>query len=183
MNPLKKTTWIIFLFLCCASFSSYGQHTEPKSFTKDALIKASRDIIEGASTCALITLNKSGLPSARVMDPFLPESDFTVWLGTNPKSRKVNQIKNNPNVTLYYLDKNSSGYVVIHGIATLVDDQSEKDKWWKTEWDAFYPNNTDGYLLIKVSPKRMEVVSYEHGILGDTITWEAPKVLFDSIKK
>lgn len=182
MNPLRKASCLIFLFLCLTSFSSYGQNTETKSFTEDALIKASRDIIEGASTCALITLNKSGLPSVRVMDPFLPESDFTVWFGTNPKSRKVNQIKNNPNVTLYYLDKNSSGYVVIHGIATLVDDQSEKDKWWKTEWDAFYPNNTDGYLLIKVSAERMEVVSYEHGIIGDSVTWEVPVVLFNSSK-
>jgi general stress protein 26 len=113
------------------------------------------------------------------MEPFLPESDFTIWLGTNPKSRKVNQIKNNPKVTLYYLDKNSLGYAVIHGTAKLINDQSEKNKRWKTEWDAYYPNNTDDYQLIKVSPEKMEVISYTHDIIGDPTTWKVPVVIFN----
>ena len=49
-----------------------------------------------AKTCALITLDSEGRPRVRVMDPFIPENDFTVWFGTNPKTRKVEQIKNNP---------------------------------------------------------------------------------------
>ncbi len=135
-----------------------------------------------AGTCALITLDEKDLPMVRVMDPFLPDSDFTVWLGTNPKSRKVNQIKNNPNVTLYYLDSDGSGYVVIHGIAQLVDEPKEKEKRWKVEWEAFYPNRTEDYLLIKVSPEWMEVISYSRGIVGDPTTWQPPVVRFDSIK-
>jgi len=115
----------------------------------------------------------------RVMDPFLPESDFTVWFGTNSKSRKVNQIKKNPNVSLYYLDGDASGYVVIHGTAQLVDDQREKEKWWKVEWEAFYPNKAEDYLLIKVTPQWMEILSTTRGILGDPITWEVPVVFFD----
>lgn len=160
------------------SFSIYCQDTEYKIFTKVELQNAARDIIAGTSTCALITVDKSGLPMVRVMDPFPPENDFTVWFGTNPKSGKVSQIKSNPNVTLYYFNKSASGYVVIHGIANLVNDPSEKNNRWKTEWEAFYPNRTDAYLLIKVSPEWMEVVSYEHGIIGDPTTWETPKVFF-----
>jgi len=133
-----------------------------------------------AGTCALITLDEKDIPMVRVMDPFLPESDFTVWFGTNSKSRKVNQIKKNPNVTLYYLDSDASGYVVIHGIAQLENDEREKEKRWKVEWEAFYLNKTEDYLLIKVSPEWMEVISYTRGIVGDPITWEAPVVLFDS---
>jgi general stress protein 26 len=135
-----------------------------------------------ASTCALITLDKNGLPMVRTMSPFLPEKDFVVWFGTNPKSRKVIQIKNNPKVTLYYLDSDVSGYVVIHGIAQLADDQQEKNKRWKVEWEAFYPNRTEDYLLIKVSPQSMEVLSPKYGIIGDPATWQAPVVLFDSTK-
>lgn len=178
MTPLRNYFRICFPILLLISFNSFGQETAQKDVSKEVLLNAARDIIEGASTCALITLDSNGLPSVRVMDPFLPESDFTIWFGTNPKSRKVNQIKNNPKVTLYYLDKNSTGYVVIHGTAKLVNDQSEKDKRWKTEWDAFYPNNTDDYLLIKVSPQRMEVISYAHNIIGDPTTWEVPVVIF-----
>ncbi|MBE0652182.1 MAG: pyridoxamine 5'-phosphate oxidase family protein, partial [Bacteroidales bacterium] len=117
-----------------------------------------------------------------VMDPFLPESDFTVWFGTNPKSRKVDQIKNDPGVTLYYLDSDASGYVMIHGTAQIVNDQQEKENRWKAEWEAFYPNKTEDYLLIKVSPEWMEVISYAYGIVGDPETWEPPIVVFDSKK-
>ncbi len=126
------------------------------------------------------SLDENNLPMVRTMDPFPPESDFTVWFGTNAKSRKVNQIKTNPNVTLYYLDKDASGYVVIHGKAQLVDDDKEKEKHWKVEWESFYPNKSEDYLLIKVTPLRMEVLSTTRGITGDPKTWQTPVVIFDS---
>jgi len=182
MAQLRNYFRICFPILLLISFNSFSQETVHKDFSEEVLLNAARDIIEDAGTCALITLDANGLPSVRVMDPFLPESDFTIWLGTNPKSRKVNQIKSNPKVTLYYLEKNASGYVVIHGNAILVNDQSEKDNRWKTEWDAFYPNKTDSYQLIKILPERMEVISYTHGIIGDSMTWEVPDVIFNSKK-
>jgi general stress protein 26 len=112
------------------------------------------------------------------MDPFDPEYDLTVWFGSNPQSKKVNQIKQNPNVTIYYLDTDGSGYVTIHGIAQIVVDQKEKENRWKDEWETFYPNRPEGYLLIKVSPIWMEIISYVRGIIGDPITWQAPTVVF-----
>ncbi len=112
------------------------------------------------------------------MDPFFPEKDFTVWLATHPNTRKVSQIKNNPNVTLYYFDKNDNGYVTIHGKAELVYDQKEKDKRWKNEWKNFYANRTDGYLLIKVTPDYLELINYNRGISGDSKTWQPAMVRF-----
>jgi len=170
---------IILSFLLLISFTSFSQNIEQKDSTNNKLISAAKEIMAEAGTCALITLDEKDLPMVRVMDPFLPESDFTVWFGTNSKSRKVNQIKKNPNVSLYYLDGDASGYVVIHGTAQLVDDQREKEKWWKVEWEAFYPNKAEDYLLIKVTPQWMEILSTTRGILGDPITWEVPVVFFD----
>ena len=40
-------------------------------------------------------------------------------------------------------------------------------------------NIYNDYLLIKVTPEWMEVVSYAHNLVGDTITWEPPIVVFD----
>ncbi len=182
MNHIRKITCIIFPILLLIPFRSFSQNIEQKDSSYNKLISAAREIIAEAGTCALITLDEKDLPMVRLMDPFIPENDFTVWFGTNPKSRKVKQIRNNPNVTLYYVDSDASGYVVIHGIAQLVDDQREKEKRWKVEWEAFYPNKTEDYLLIKVSPEWMEVLSYTRGIVGEPTTWEVPVVLFDSIK-
>jgi len=143
----------------------FSQPTE-----KDKLKAIAREIIDAAGNCALITLDKEGQSRARTMDPFTPEDDFTIWFGTNTKSRKVKQIKNNPRVTLYYFDKPSSSYVTIHGKAVIVDGAKEKKQYWKKEWSAFYPDYPQGYALIKVTPEWMEVISELRGITGDSIT-------------
>ena len=72
---------------------------------KKDLKEITREIMKEAKACALITMDSLGIAHARAMDPFLPEEDFTVWMATNPKSLKVQQLKNNKKVTLYYFDK------------------------------------------------------------------------------
>ena len=164
----------IFIFTLLIPFSVKSQ-TGP---SKDKIIQAANEIITSSTTCALITTDTNGTPRVRTMDPFMPEDDFTIWFGTNPNSRKVAQIKNDPGVTLYYEDEGDNGYVTIRGKAELVDDLKMKEKYFKKEWEAFYPNKDEDYLLIRVSPDWMEVVNVEKGIVGDQVTWTPPLVKF-----
>lgn len=180
MKQLRNGIYFIISILLLIPFKSFSQNLKQKDSLSIELTDAAREIMTGASICALITIDEKGLPMVRPMDPFQPEGDFTVWFGTNPKSSKVAQIKKNPTVSLYYLDSDTTGYVVVHGIAQLVNDQKEKDKYWKPEWKSFYPNKTEDYLLIKVSPKWMEMISYTRGIAGDPVTWQLPAVFFNS---
>ncbi len=166
---------LIILFLIPSLV--FSQNTSSDSFD-NKLIGVAREIMASVRTCALITLDQTGRPRVRTMDPFPPDNNLVVWLGTNTKSRKVDQIKNDPRVTLYYLDNDNSGYVIIYGIAELVNPQDEKEERWKDEWAAFYPNKADDYLLIKVSPEWLEVISESRGIIGDSVTWKPPMVFF-----
>src|SRR5687767_9182648 len=77
------------------------------TFSREALISAAREIMTTTRYCALITTGRNGRSHARTMDAFAPEADMTVWLATNPRSRKVNEIRRNPKVTLYYFDRES----------------------------------------------------------------------------
>jgi general stress protein 26 len=180
MKKSNKSLYLIFTIFLLIPCVGFCQNSEYLDSANNKLISAAREIMTSAETCALITLDQEGRPRVRTMDPFPPEGDFTVWFGTNPKSRKADQIKKDPRVTLYYIEKDGSGYVMIHGIAQLVNDQKEKEKRWKDEWEAFYPNKSEDFLLIKVSPEWMEVISYSRGVVGDSITWEPPRVIFDS---
>jgi general stress protein 26 len=112
------------------------------------------------------------------MDPFPPESDMTIWMGTNRKTRKVADIERDSRVTLYYYSPDASGYVTVTGRARLVDDAEEKAARWKNEWEAFYQDRASEYLLIQVVPERLEVVDYSRGIVGESGTWEPPSVEF-----
>lgn len=148
------------------------------SLIKKDIKEIAKEIMIDAKNCALITIDSLGVAHARAMDPFLPEEDFTVWFGTNSNSLKVKQIQKNKNVTLYYFDKESVSYITLQGVASIVNTQKEKDKFWKNEWENFYKNRTTGYTLIKFTPKKANVISEKYQLLGDDITWQTPIVNF-----
>lgn len=171
-------TFAAALYVCLAitTTSVFGQ--QPRSLSRDELISAAREIIATARYCALITDGSTGRTQARTMDPFPPDDEMVIWLGTNSHSRKVAEIRRRPRVTLYYFDRESEAYVTIQGIARLVNDRNEKARHWKDEWKAFYTNRDKDYLLIEVRPLRLEVVNTKKGILGDPRTWLPPTVRF-----
>jgi general stress protein 26 len=180
-NPLggrlrALTLLPMFLMVALGAAQDKGGVKEPP--TRARLISAARNVMLAARFCALVTVDETGLPRARVMDPFPPDDPMVVWLGTNPKSRKVRQIRHNPNVSLYYFDPEGLRFVTIIGRARLVDDPREKAKRWKSAWEDLYPNRDDAYLLIEVTPKRLEVLDPQRGIVGDPETWTPPSVQF-----
>ena len=170
-----KQLSILFLFLISISCSNKKNET---SVISD-LNSIAREIITSSKNCALITIDSVGIAHARTMDPFPPDENFNIWMATNPKSKKVNQIKNNQNVTLYYFDNENSSYVTIQGSAKLVNSKELKEKFWKKKWDNFYKNRTTDYLLIQFTPVKLNLISEKHSILGDSISWKTPEVLFE----
>ena len=55
-------------------------------------IEVARITIEPKDYCFLITQSESGRANARLMQPFKPEEDLTIWFGSSPRSRKVREI-------------------------------------------------------------------------------------------
>lgn len=177
----KYFYFLMFLFLVLFNppgGNVYAQELKLSTSEHDTLLSVARQYIKNVRFCSLITIDSAGYPDARTMDPFQPNETWIVWLGTNPKSRKVNEIRNNPNVTLYYTGNKGEGYVSIIGTASLVNDQIKKDSLWKDEWSTFYKDKKENYLLIKVVPKKLEVLDYKHGIFGNRETWKTPSVIF-----
>ena len=138
-----------------------------------AIIAAAKTIIASARYATFITLDDTGRPQARIVDPFAPDEDFTIWVATNARSRKVAQIAADSRVTLTYFDAGGQNYVTALGTAALVRDPKEKARHWKAEWAAFYKDGPrgDDYLLIRVVPARLEVVATSLGMTSDPLTW------------
>lgn len=170
-NFEKPIIYLAIILLC--PLGIWAQENQLSNYNRDTLITV-KEIMASTRYCALITLDESGHPQVRTMDPFLPEEDMIVWFGTNSNSRKVKEIRNDSTTTLYYEAPNGTGYVVIKGHAYLVDDPNKKLKYWKKEWDSFYSDNKVSYILIKVIPNKLEIVDYKHGIKGASKTWAVP---------
>jgi len=177
MKYLNNIVFLIFLVSCTSN--SIQSNTYRKNFSEgeQKIIDNAKILIENTYYTTLITIDESGQPRARVMETFKPEIDFVIWMGTNPKSRKVKQINDNPKVTLHFFDRSKMGYVSLMGKAFIVNDEAIKSQKWKKEWAQFYKNQTDDYMLIKFVPKSLELIGILDGFHGDSITWAPHKVI------
>ena len=178
-SSIRKRTFAVacglLAVLWCPSLITCQQENQ---LTRQQIIDAARELITTTRYCSLITVDSNSTAHARTMDPFLPDQNLVVWMATNPKSRKVAEIRRNARVTLYYFDRESQGYVTIYGRAQLVNDAKEKSRYWKDDWKDFYPDRGRSYLLIKVVPLEMEVVIVKKDIVGKSERWTPPKVTF-----
>jgi general stress protein 26 len=155
-----------------------AQEKPPASLSRADLIAAAREIMTAQQYCALITLDEDGRAVVRTMNPFPPEDDMTVWIATSTLTRKVQQIRRDPRVTLYYADHcKATGFVAITGKAVLVDDRAEMIKRKRAYWDTAFPGFKN-LVLIKVIPERMDVLNYKAGAVNDPVTWRTPSVEF-----
>lgn len=189
MKPLRRAGSIYIAVVLALSMlmplsSARGQAAEEiekpggVEMPRDTLLAAARDMMAKAHYCALITLDASGHPRARTMDAFPPEENMVVWMGTSRVTRKVEEIRNDPRVTLYFAHPDNVGYVTLYGTAKLVDTPEEKDKRWSEEYASYFPEGKASYILIAVTPERMEIVDYSRGITGDPKTWKPQTVKF-----
>lgn len=130
------------------------------------ILDAARAVMQSAEFCFLVTVDASSEPQARLMQPFPPEPDMKVWMGTNPATRKVAQIRKNARTTLAYYDKAGPNYVTLTGTARIVNAVAERRRHWRKEWQAFFPGGPEGnnYTLIEFTPSRIEIISTTHRI-------------------
>jgi general stress protein 26 len=171
---------LVLLILSYTSIIAQDEQFPPqREVSRDSLLTYARMIVDSSDSHVLITVDESGKPRARTMSPFSPEENWTVWLGTFPTSRKAKQIKNYPNVVVFYYDSKSYSYVNISGTAKLVNDPDLKAKYWKDGWKRFYPDRDKDYILIEVTPERLEVCSFKYHLFWDE-NGIPPSVEFDN---
>jgi len=173
---------LLFLLLSALVAPAPAQDTPPAKSAptpqeeRARLIAAAREIMGAQTYCALVTLDATGRPQVRTMNPFPPEEDMTVWFATNTRSRKVREMRRDPRVTLYYSDHETAiGYVALAGRAVLVEDMQEILKRKRAYWDQAFPG-LKNLVLVKVVPERLDVLNYKAGTQADPETWRTPSI-------
>lgn len=164
----------LVLQLSCLLPALAGAQTQPApQHSRGEIVAAATEIVHQARYCTLVTNGEDGHPQARIVDPLGPDASFTMWIATNPLTRKVAQIRRDPRVTLLCFDAATSGYITVLSRGAIVTDAAEKSKRWKKEWTPFYASGANGIdvMLIRLTPIRLEIVSVERGFAGDPKTW------------
>ena len=110
---------------------------------------------------AFLATCDSGQPMVRAVAPIV-EDDMSVWVATSAKSRKVQQIKENPRMSLAFVQHpEGDKAATIIGEAEIVEDMKQKKKvWGLTSWDPsrFWPDGPESkdYCVLKINIKQVE---------------------------
>lgn len=137
-----------------------------KQLTIEQLLTVAKDAIISTSYCFLISISESGQPNARLMQPYEPDEELTIYLGTSPQSRKISEITSNPKVSLTYHSPRENAYVTMIGPAVIENDLQLRRKYWREDWRIFFPGgpDSDDYTLIKFTPQRIELMNLARNI-------------------
>src|SRR3972149_7656196 len=151
-KPIKKINQIICLLLALFVLMPVKgiAQSELTSISRDSLISAAREIIKANPYCALVTVDSTGQPQVRTMNPFPLGEELVIWFATSRKSRKVTEIKNDQRVSVYYANHNNAkGYVNITGTAVIIDDKELLINMKREYWENI-PDWQNKFVLIKI---------------------------------
>ncbi|MFQ6022941.1 MAG: pyridoxamine 5'-phosphate oxidase family protein [Acidiferrobacterales bacterium] len=141
------------------------------------LLNVARQMMSAAVYASLITSDESGQPTSRAVRPFPPDEDFTrIVIATHRDTRKTLHVKRNARAVLSYIDAPNRGYVTVIGKALLNDRLEARRAYWAERaeaFSAFWPGGpeSDEYLLIDVTPERIELRSYLLGVAEEPTRW------------
>ena len=176
---MKRARLVLLLFFLLPALAAAQTPPAPPQ-SRGEIVAAATDIVQKARYCTLVTIGEDGHPQARIVDPLGPDASFTMWIATNPLTRKVAQIRRDPRVTLLCFDAATASYITVLSRGAIVTDAAEKARRWKKEWTPFYASGATGTdaVLIRLTPIRLEIVSVERGFAGDPRTWRPVTIGF-----
>lgn len=107
-----------------------------------------------------------GRVDTRLVEHLAVDDDLDVWIGTSPRSRKVVQVSECPEVTYAVEDREGVGAVTVRARARVVTDERELSARWLDDLAPFFPGGPGGgdFVLLALRPYRVELMSFAHGV-------------------
>ncbi len=119
------------------------------------------DLLKKHHLAVLATITEDGKPWARYVAVNVAP-DLTIRTATFKNSRKVAQVKKNPEVhlTCGYDGDMMTPYVQIQGRAEVIDDKKERHDLWNDHFKAYFKGPDDpNYVVMIVHPYRIELMA------------------------
>lgn len=134
-----------------------------------------REILDGHNLVHIATVDANGMPCVRGVDYAASDSENILYFVTRKDSRKVQQIRENPNLAfaidhdcLTWEDLQKLKYIKGTGMATLVDNPEEMQKAFgflmrKFSFLENLPGDPSDFFVIKVELKEVLVTDNTMG--------------------
>jgi general stress protein 26 len=136
------------------------------------LKQACLNLLETTDVMYLSTIRSDGFPHTRIMSnlrhkkehPGLVEifeqhkEDFLIYMATSSSSEKMQQIRANPKVSIYFSfyssDPSEFKCLMLGGEIKEVTDKQLKKQLWQDGWEMFWPGGADDpeFTILKLMP-------------------------------
>lgn len=153
---------------------------------EQSILVAARALIAVDENAALVTVDAGGQPRVRTvrgflheMDPADPQRSLTVWIMTRLSTRKLDQVRRDPRVTLYFNDDASDCYLSIMGVAVVHTDPDNEDAkaFYDQDYiDYFWPEFPSDFVMLQVRPHWIEFMG--PGVPNHPETWRPQAIDF-----
>ncbi len=135
---------------------------------KEQFLSETRQLIECCDSYYLSTINKQydsaetrAMANVRDIEKYpankelFEDGDLSNYIITAINTDKINQIKDNPTISLYYFCPRLNKGLTLFGTTDLVYDRIIKDKLWDEEWKIYFKLGSEDpeYTVIKFIPK------------------------------
>lgn len=143
---------------------------EPATFAE--VVPEHLELIRTLPVAYLSTVGVDGFPQTRAvfnlrcLDRFpnlaplyaADERDFVVYTTTNTSSRKMEEIRLDPSVCLYFCRPEEYLGLMLTGRIEIVTAPEVKQRCWQPGWERYYPlGPTDpDYSILRLRPDRMK---------------------------
>ncbi len=130
---------------------------------RSEVMEKSLGLVGRCFTGILGTVNEYGIPQMKAMIKTAANELKEYWFCTNTSSKRVIQIQNNPNASLYFYDEKTFEGLLLVGMAEVTFDDEKRKEFWSDGMEIYYPTGcTDpDYALIKFTAVK---ANYYHGL-------------------
>jgi general stress protein 26 len=89
------------------------------------------------------TNSEDGFPNIKAMLKMENEGLKKIWFITNTSSKRVEQIKKNSKVCVYFVDPNEFKGLMLVGNIKIFQDKSSRQRLWREGFERYYPLGVD----------------------------------------
>ncbi len=131
--------------------------------------KLSIELIENSLVAYLSTIDSDGFPITRALlntryrerypefSKFyeMMEDKYVLYFSTNTSSSKIDHIKENPKVSVYFCDTEQFKGVLFGGEIEIVEDMNIKRQFWLDRSIRYYPKGLEDpdYTILRFKPE------------------------------
>ena len=149
---------------------SSDPHKRLQAEAAEHAIALAKKLADGKRPGALCTVDKQGVPHMRWMATLSLHDFPLLYTITSPKSRKVEHIKHNPNVSWMFSDDTMTVIVNLRGKARIVSDAGKMHHVWNLLEDkskAYFLSigiDGQGYAVIETEIEDIDCIVPKHDI-------------------